>query len=173
MLQIKKVKLLNQMKFLYLMFMLCCIFLTACGDEAKDTKEVSKVSNTHFFDQPYECSHESQVTSKRTGKTRDVKYRSYYSPQKGWRIDLSNVENTGDLRVANLYTPSARYDGTYKETDRVLVSVKFATAWPRKVPKPDIALSNLSKKKKKNCKVLDDISIFDIDYLGSLEVMGE
>lgn len=161
------------MKCAYTLALLGSALLVACGGETEAPKAAAKASKGHYFNQPYECSSEKDVTSKQTGKTRTVKYRSYYSPQKGWRIDLSGVEDSSALAVANLYTPTARYDGTFKEVDGVITRVKFGTAWPRKSKNPNVAVSNLSKKKKNDCKVLNDASIFDIEYLDTLEVMGQ
>lgn len=163
------------MKNLYAALILSAALLSACGAKPEIAKPRAKTAKGHFFSQPYECTHEADVTSKRTGETRAVKYRSYYSPQKGWRIDLTDVEapkaGLGGRGIANLYTPSTRYDGIYR--DKEGLSISFKTAWPRKTENADVALSNLSKKKKKNCKVLTDLSVFDIDYLDSLEVMGQ
>lgn len=143
--------------------------LVACGsDSSSSSMELEK----HFFDQAYECHREREVTSKKTGKTRTVKYLSYYSPVKGWRIDLSDVGSNSLVKVANLYTPTTRYDGAYKEPDGVITKVKFSTAWPYKEAKPNIALGRLSKTNKKDCQILNDTSIFDIEYLDTLEVMG-
>ena len=163
------------MKNLYGTLILSATLLSACGDNPNSSEPHVKAAKGHFFSQPYECTHEADVTSKRTGETRTVKYRSHYSPQKGWRIDLTDVEapkaGLGGRGVANLYTPSTRYDGIYR--DKEGLSISFKTAWPRKTENADIALSNLSKKRKKNCKVLTDLSVFDIDYLDSLQVMGQ
>jgi len=163
------------MKKIFIVTLICLsLSLVACG---KKSNASNKAPKNHFFDQPYECTHESEVTSKRTGKTRVVKYRSYYSPKKDWRIDLTDVESDkaalGGRGIANLYTPSSRYDGAYRETDKVVTRVKYSSAWPRKNVSEGISFANLSKKKKKNCKIMSDTSIFDINYLDTLEVMGQ
>lgn len=144
--------------------------IIGCGG---DSGASGKVVKEHFFDQPYECTREKELTSKKTGKTRIAKYLSHYSPEKGWRVDLWNVGSSGGLRVANLYTADARYDGSYKERDGVITKVNFMTAWPYKEVKPNAALSLLSKTNKKDCRLMTDLSVFDIDYLSTLEVMGQ
>jgi hypothetical protein len=158
------------MKPIIIGLLACSATLVACGSESSlSAGAVEK----HFFDQDYGCHREREVTSKKTGKTRTVKYLSYYSPKKGWRIDLSDVKSNSFIKVANLHTPSARYDGVYKEDNGVVTGVKFSSAWPYDEAKPSVALGRLAKTKKSNCSILSDTSIFDIDYLDSLEVMGQ
>lgn len=165
------------MKYTLITVLASFALLTACSNDSDSTDSSSKAVKGHFFDQAYECSHDREVTSKRTGKTRTVKYTSFYSPQKAWRIDLTDVgadkSALGGRGIANMYTPGVRYDGVYRESDGAVSRIKFGTAWPRKDVNPDRALSNLSKKKKKNCKILADASVFDIDYLDTLEIMDQ
>jgi hypothetical protein len=158
------------MKIICTALLLSSITLAACGS---DSNSSAKAIDEHFFDQAYECHREREVTSKKTGKTRTVKYLSYYSPEQGWRIDLTDVGSKSLVKVANLYTPTARYDGAYKELEGVVTKVKFSTAWPHKETKPNISLGRLSKTKKKDCAVLKDSSVFNIGYLDTLEVMGQ
>jgi len=163
-----------------LMAALCSTaFLTACGDETASPSTTSKTTKTtkastkgHFFKKPYKCKRQVESTSKRTGNKVILNYITYFSPQRGWRIELTGSEGSA-LKVANLYTPEARYDGAYKAQDGVITGINFGTAWLHKELRPKISLGSLSKYKKKNCEIMTDISVFEIDYLDTLEVMGQ
>ncbi|MFT6068049.1 MAG: hypothetical protein ACJAT2_002167 [Bacteriovoracaceae bacterium] len=125
---------------------------------------ISTQSMAHFFDSPYECL--STHTSKRSGKVHTT--LSYFHPSKNWMIKLSGVKKNSPFKVANLYTPEGRYDGTYKGVYPAINEVKFGTYWPYKKAR-EVKLS--SKISKSNCSLLKNKTVFDLPNLGTLECM--
>ncbi len=125
---------------------------------------ISFQASAHFFDSAYECSYTS--TSKRTGKTRTNHY--YYHPKKNWYLRLGDVKGTSPIKLANLYTPEGRYDGSYKGTHPEPIKVTLGTYWPYKVKR---AVKVFSKLNRGDCKPLKDDSIFNYPDLNSLECM--
>lgn len=125
---------------------------------------ISSKAKAHFFDLPYKCTYES--TSKRTGKVRTSLY--YYHPKKNWYLRLGAVKSSSPLKVANLYTPEGRYDGSYKGSYPNNLKAKLGNYWPYKSKKVVKVFSKLSKS---NCELLKDESMFNHPYLSSLECM--
>lgn len=174
------------MKYLSIAALCSTIFLTACGNKTdaptsstKETVVSAKADNNHYFNHPYVCERSQEVTSERTGKARTRIYKSYYHPQKEWRIDDRSSS-------VSLYTQDTRYDGVgksnsgskaiarmvgLKDEDLKQAQFIFASAFPYTNPMPQVSTENLSNYKKKNCKVLSDTSVFEINYLERLEVI--
>jgi hypothetical protein len=118
----------------------------------------------HPYESPYECL--TKRTSKRSGKTYTT--LNLIHPAKNLLIKLSGVKKKGTFKVANLYAPEGRYDGSYKGIYPNHTNIKFLTFWPNKNAR---VIKLLSKVDKSNCKKTSDSSIFNLTYLGSLECM--
>ncbi len=118
----------------------------------------------HFYDSPYECL--SSHTSKRSGKKHTT--LTYFQPSKNWMIRLSGVKKNSSFKVANLYTPEGRYDGSYKGVYPAINKVKFGTYWPYKKNREVKVSSRISKS---DCSLLKSKSVFDLPGLDKLECM--
>jgi len=158
-----------------------CVEIEASSDQAQTDSKATGSATGHLFEKPYVCERSEERVSKQTGKTRIRTYSSYYHPQLGWRIDDRSSS-------ASLYTQDTRYDGVGADTGGSKAMAKlvglsaddlkdakfiFLSAFPYPKPLPEISANNLSKYQKKNCKILDDTSMFEIDYLEKTEVMGQ
>jgi len=158
------------------------LIFTGCGGDSSANVNGKTAQSDHksishgVFKSPFQCSRVVTKKSKRTGEDRTLRYISFFHPQKDWRIDFTAVPiggSVGGFKPANLYTPEARYDGTYKAKDGTIQSVKFATKWYHTHRISSVISGGLKKYKKKNCKALSDTTFFDIDYLDTLEVMSK
>jgi hypothetical protein len=132
----------------------------------------------HFFDAPYACDRTREVTSSSTGVVRTVAYKTVYFPDRSWRLVLNDIggdkSGLGGNGIALLFADGVRYDGSYRDESGPITDLVFRTAWPQENPSPTFSTRSNKDDDMARCSVLseDDIAFYDIDYLGTLDVMN-
>lgn len=133
--------------------------------------------NGHYFDTPYQCDRQREVTSSRTGLVRTVHYRTVYFPKQNWRFVLIDVwadkSALGDRGIANLHTPTFRYDGVYRDDGSDITSISMSSAWTRENPSTGKSVRSTKDDDPDRCATLtnNQIAFYSLDYLDGLEVM--